>query len=250
MKYIKEGRGFGVGISYKPWVTVHDFPSEGVVTRIKGSKSGRVHHFLSENELHYFYLLEGDDEVVDIREQFPLLDIELAMSCAVKAGVKYPTDRDSKFPYILTSDFMITTKNASKVRTVKMVKDLSNARVIEKFEIERRYWEAKGVDWKIVTELDIDFPKARAIGWALGAADFKIANDMQMQMIVDAILKRLEQHFTIKEFMMISKDYCETSIGALILKRLVLDKTLLIDCNSLVTSETKGVKNDKGAFNK
>ncbi len=31
-KYISEGRGQGVGKDYKPWITVHDFPSEGIIS--------------------------------------------------------------------------------------------------------------------------------------------------------------------------------------------------------------------------
>lgn len=33
---IKEGRGQGHFSEYKPWLTVHDVPSIGIVTRIHG----------------------------------------------------------------------------------------------------------------------------------------------------------------------------------------------------------------------
>lgn len=54
---IKEGRGQGYGLDYKPWLLIHDVPSLGLVTRAKGWKTGREHHLLSQLELEYFYLL-------------------------------------------------------------------------------------------------------------------------------------------------------------------------------------------------
>ena len=67
------GKGLGEGSDYKPWITVQDFSSKGIVSRVYSHKTGRVHHFLSRNELYYFYILEWSDKVLDIREQYPLL---------------------------------------------------------------------------------------------------------------------------------------------------------------------------------
>jgi hypothetical protein len=107
-------------------------------------------------------LLERSDEVLDIREQFPLLEYKDAMEMAKMAGIAYPTDNASKFPYILTTDFMIDTFGGQMARTVKLSKDLNNLRTLEKLEIERRYWGKRGIDWKITTEKEIDLPQARA----------------------------------------------------------------------------------------
>ena len=57
-KWIKDGRGSGRGIEYKPWITVRDLPSEGRSHRIFGHKSQRTHHLLSDLELAVFLLLE------------------------------------------------------------------------------------------------------------------------------------------------------------------------------------------------
>lgn len=46
--YIKEGRGQGEGKDYKPWIDIHDFPSQGRVSRCFGWKTGRIHHFMSD----------------------------------------------------------------------------------------------------------------------------------------------------------------------------------------------------------
>jgi len=164
-RYIHEGRGQGEGENYSPWIRIHDFASTGIVSRIAGSKTRRVHHFMSMNEKNYFYLLEWSDDVLDIREQYPLLDIELAVELAGKAGIRYPRDSISGYPYVLTCDFMITTERGLKARTIKLSTELRDKRVLEKLEIERRYWEIVGIEWRVVTENEIPLRKVRNIEW-------------------------------------------------------------------------------------
>lgn len=60
------------GSQYKPAILIQDVPSVGRVSRIRGIKSGRMHSFMSDMERNLYYYLEYRDEVVDIREQFPL----------------------------------------------------------------------------------------------------------------------------------------------------------------------------------
>lgn len=169
-QYLKSGRGQGEGSVYLPWISIHDFSSLGMVSRIYSNKTNRVHHFLSRNELHYFFLLEWSDKVLDIREQYPLLDMELATDIALKAGIKYPRDNISGFPYVLTCDFMITTQDGFKARTIKCASELQNKRTLEKLEIERRYWQELGIDWRLVTEKEIPVQKSRNIEWLYTSA--------------------------------------------------------------------------------
>src|SRR5690625_7943446 len=46
-----------------------------------------------------------------------------------------------------------------------MKNQLLEERVIEKFEIEREYWERKGISWGMVTEEEIDKIMARNISY-------------------------------------------------------------------------------------
>lgn len=169
---IREGRGQGTLAEYKPWITIHDFASKGVVSRILGLKTGRVHHLMSRNEAAYFLILDSSDQVIDIREQFPLLGVDETVRLAEKAGIRHPRDPKSLYPYVLTSDFVITTKTGTCVRSVKGLDQfLENLRVREKLEIERRYWAERGIDWKLVTEEQIDFQKARNLEWLRKSAE-------------------------------------------------------------------------------
>lgn len=158
-KRIALGRGQKEGKDYMPWLTIQDVPSLGLVHRIKGSKHGRVHHLMSNLERDYFYLLDWSEDVVDIREQYPLLPLEETMKIAELCGVKHPQDPATRNMIVMTTDFLITMAKDGRrwlqARTVKPSQKLNSRRVLEKFEIERKYWEARNISWGIVTERDM-----------------------------------------------------------------------------------------------
>lgn len=83
-RMIKEGRGNGIGKDYIPWIRIQDLASLGRVTRVKGIKTDRQHELLSDMERNYFYLLEFSNNVVDIREQYPLLPLEDTLTIAME----------------------------------------------------------------------------------------------------------------------------------------------------------------------
>ncbi len=164
----KEGRGQGSGEDYKPWINIQDFPSNGLTTRGKGWKTNRIHQFLSKLERDYYYVLEWNDSVVDIREQYPLSRDD-TWYIANEKGIKHPTDPKSQVPIVMTTDFFITLKDSKGTRyiarTVKPSSDLENQRTIEKFEIERAYWEDRGIDWGIITEKEIPKDLVENVEW-------------------------------------------------------------------------------------
>ncbi|SDK26725.1 TnsA endonuclease N-terminal domain-containing protein [Sediminibacillus albus] len=157
-RYLKEGRGQGELNNYKPWLTIQDVPSTGRVHRVMGWKTSRPHHLLSDLEFNYFCLAEWAENVIDIREQFPL-DREITMCIADEKEIKHPKDNKTTTPTVMTTDFFLVVNDNGQVkykaRTLKMCEDLNNQRVLEKFEIEREYWERQGIDWAIVTEHEL-----------------------------------------------------------------------------------------------
>lgn len=218
----------GEGKDYKPWILVQDFSSQGTVSRVSGYKSGRVHHFLSQNELYYFYILEWSDSVLDIREQYPLHDVNLAMKLAKEAGIKYPCDRKSGFPYVLTCDFMITTKDGLKARTIKHSQELDDKRTLEKLEVERRYWESLCIDWAIVTENEISVKKAKFVEWIYSAN--QIPSYLKDEKIIDTVIKKFENTSIHNIASETENQFClEAGSGILIIKYLFLKKLLSFD---------------------
>ncbi|MEH2229753.1 MAG: TnsA endonuclease C-terminal domain-containing protein [Nostoc sp.] len=202
-RYRKEGRGRGSGKDYKPWITIQDFPSKGRSSRTPGWKSNRVHHFFSDQEKRLFYLFEWSDVVTDTREQFPLDDLDLAMSIATEMGIKYPVDLKSGTPYVLTTDFMLTVNQNGKqvqiARTVKQSTELEKKRVIEKLELERRYYLAKSIDWGIVTENEIPRLLAENVEWIHSAYKLEANSEMdiaQLHELATILKSRLQEHDT------------------------------------------------------
>lgn len=165
---LAEGFGQGSGAGYRPWLRTTDVPSHGTAATIWGWKHERIYHLLSHNERNYFYCLEWQDAVTEIREQFPLRPVERTMQIADVLGVRHP--RDSDGPYLQTTDFLLTVtvrnQSVTAVRTVKPAKELSKRRVLEKLEIERRYWFEEGIDdWGIIVAEDIPDPIWRNVDW-------------------------------------------------------------------------------------
>jgi hypothetical protein len=232
-KYLREGRGRGDGPGYTPWIRIQDFASKGVVSRVKGRKSGRVHHLMSNNELAYFYLLDWSDNVLDIREQYPLLDLDCAMNAATGAGIKYPTDKVSGYPYVMTCDFLITTAEGLKARTVKLSSELNNPRTIEKLEVERRYWNEKGIEWKLVTESEISFQKAENIEFLYAAAYSDVCENIPTTAV--NLLRRLyeETFLSVTEISKIVERefFLRCGLGLMLFKYLALNKIIAISMN-------------------
>jgi hypothetical protein len=166
---LEEGRGTGHGSAYRPWLTVQEVRSNGYVSRIAGWKTKRQHEFFSNIETDYFYLLEWSKSVIDIREQFPLLPLEETLKIAADCGYEHPRDPRTKAPIVMTTDFRISGASGitrlEYARTIKPQQMLSSRRVLEKFEIERRYWNGRGVSWGIVTENDIPEELVRNVQW-------------------------------------------------------------------------------------
>lgn len=157
-RYIKEGRGQGELALYKPWLTIQNVPSRGRVHRTIGWKTEREHHLLSDLEFNYLCICDWVDDVIDIREQFPL-DRELTSQIAEELGIQHPKDFKTSTPIVMTTDFLLSVREGNKLvykaRTLKLAEDLNNARTIEKFEIEKCYWERESIDWAIVTEEEL-----------------------------------------------------------------------------------------------
>lgn len=241
-KKLKDGRGQGLGIDYKPWVTIQDVPSLGRATRLKGVKIPRQFEFLSDLERNFFYLLEYSNLEIDIREQYPLLPIEETIIIADELGIKHPTNPKTGEPIVMTTDFLITVIKNQQLqhlaRTLKYKDELMNERVLEKFEIERVYWERQDINWGIVTELEIPKDMAHSIAFVHGYADLSViegfeevtAYDIE-DMSIYFIKKLLAEDQTVKQ---ISKEFerdfgMVVGCGLSLFKHLIITKAIEVD---------------------
>ncbi len=177
-RYLKEGRGSGDGMNYKPWITTHDIASKGCCVRILGRTVPRIYHLLSHLEMNFFYQLDHDPNITDIKEQFPL-DVELTMKLALDAGIKHP--QMNGYPIVVTTDFLYCEKGTWQAVAVKPSPKLSDERVREKLELERLYWEKCQTDWKIVTEQELNKILTRNLQWLWAGEDFSVLVPSEQQ---------------------------------------------------------------------
>ena len=240
-KYVREGRGSGSGAGYLPWIRVQDFSSQGVSSRVNGMTTGRVHHLMSNNELAYFYILDWSEDVTDIREQYPLSDVSLACELAAQAGIRYPVDKVSGYPYVLTCDFMVTTPDGLRARTVKMTSELHNERTLEKLEIERRFWLRQGIDWKIVTEREIAYQKAKNIEWLYTSRDFDAMNEFSQARDMLRLLLLQGKYSVVEAAWMIESEYkLSAGTGLQVFKQLVINRVLKVNLDEPLNLNVKG----------
>lgn len=164
-RYQEEGRGRGEGSDYRPWLQAHDVPSRGSTFRMNGRKHRREHVLFSSIERNAFLAAQWLDHVVDIREQFPLWPYEDTEAIAADVGVNHPANPKGGV-FVMTTDLLLTDADGSlSAIAVKPESELSRARVLEKLEIERLYWERRGVEWLIVTEREIPAGLAWNLNW-------------------------------------------------------------------------------------
>jgi hypothetical protein len=245
-RYVKEGRGQGSGENYRPWITVQDFPSKGRSSRSPGWKTNRVHHFFSDHERRLFYLYEWSDAVTDIKEQFPLLDLDLAVSIADTMGIKYPKDSQTDTPYVLTTDFMLSVnQNGKKIeiaRTVKPSTELSKKRVAEKLELERRYYAAKGIDWGIVTEQEIPRILARNIEWVHSAYRLEMNTEMdiaELHSLASILKSKLQENNNTINKVTTALDQemnLESGTSLYLFRHLLAKKEIIIDMEAKISA--------------
>lgn len=173
-RYVAQGYGQGQGVDYIPWLRVQDVPSHGRSRKVNGTRVVRPYHLLSDLEYAYFVLLEFSEEVVDIREQYPLFPVSELQEIAHAKGIRYPKYAGTDLPFVMTTDFLITRRASDgtthlAARTVKYAKDFQPSpkleRTLQKLEVEQSYWAAQGINWGIVTDEAIDPILSENLQW-------------------------------------------------------------------------------------
>lgn len=172
-RFIAEGRGKGLGVDYKPWLTVSDLSSIGESRRVPGLKIGREHQLLSEVEFKLFLLLEWSADVIDIREQFPL-DRDLTQEIAAELGIRHPCYSGTHCPFVMTVDMLVTRridgKEVIEAFDAKRAEDVEDQRTLETLEITRYYFAAGDIAYRLVPHTALPDPEVTNIEWIRGAA--------------------------------------------------------------------------------
>lgn len=237
-RYIKEGRGQNELENYIPWLKISDFSSMGRATRIHGLKTKRIHHLHSDNQLRAFLLFEWSDKVVDIRESYPLLDLMEVIDKKNDLRLDKFRDKKSGEQYVLTTNFLLTLKDqrgniSYAARTIKNASDLNKKIVLDKLEIERRYWLAKGIDWKIITNKEQNRQYCKNIEWIRETLIEGASDNLYMEALGEKLISTFmkgnnkKAKNIMKEFEDANK--LDKGMGLYIFRHLIGTKKILVD---------------------
>ncbi len=145
------------------------FSSKGRATRIYGYKTKRIHHLQSDNQLRLFLLLEWNDMVKNIEENVELKDLEIVIDNVEDLRLDKFSDKETGQLYQLHTNFLVTTKRDNVEEqvaiSVKALSEIERRTVIEKMEIERRFWKNKSIPFYVVTEKEINKQLVDNIKW-------------------------------------------------------------------------------------
>lgn len=154
-------------------IKVHNVPSRGRSTRVL--RDGVVLHQLSDLETRLEAELEWRPDVTVIRSQFDL-PLERTEAIADELGIAHPRLPVGGKSAIMSTDFYFemeiegrTSRHARAVKSSAVFRfnaagqGTALNRTISKLEIERRYWEDESVEWRLVTDRDLDRVRAANI---------------------------------------------------------------------------------------
>jgi hypothetical protein len=130
-------------------------------------------------------MLAWSNVVTDIREQFPLHELMETASIAEDMRVKHPTyrrkeaDGSGECAAVMTTDFLVSLADlrglphmmalSVKPSTEFAASRRRVTRLVEKAEIERRYWAARNVPFRFVTDEEMPDAYVQNIKLLLGA---------------------------------------------------------------------------------
>lgn len=168
-RYESEGRGRGQGESYLPWLRVETVSSKGRSRRIFCPTVGRTIHMLSDVEYGVFLALEWQQDVVDIREQYPL-DRSVTQDIARELRIRHPYYPGTHVPTVMTVDFLATriTNGATTFAAfdAKREEESADEASLLKLEITRTYFEERlDVPHHLVYHCDLPQPAIENIDW-------------------------------------------------------------------------------------
>lgn len=132
-------------------VTVHDFSSDGRVSRTKSPKDGKMNQSFSHVENKLLSQLYLDRRVNSVIMQCKL-DLDTTLAICKKLNIRHPFVQKKKIYHQMSTDFVLELKNGTYIAISFKKPDKLKKRVIQKEEIQRIYWNNLGYDFYIFTD--------------------------------------------------------------------------------------------------
>ena len=180
-----------------------------------------------------------------MRHTYPL-HREATVKIAEEKNIRHPMDNSTQTPIVMTTDFLVSVRRGNQVmhlaRTVKAAEELNVSRTIEKFEIERAFWESQSVDWGIVTDNEIHKVFCRNVAYVhahrfVDEETHRFALELYA-MLAGAPGKTISEVF--EQFEMVH--FLEKGGALTCFKHLLASKQIVIDMNTAFSKRMKGAE--------
>lgn len=146
---VRRGFGIGAGARYRSWCQIRGSGGKGTAAYIHGIKIDRPYQLLTEKEIAYFYLTERLRSVVDIREHWPILDLDRTLQLSQECKVNHPLRNGVPEP--VTLDFLVTelTDNGPMYRAANLSPGVANlsARSGQLLRLQQLWCIENGISW-------------------------------------------------------------------------------------------------------
>lgn len=226
--------------NYTPFFKVTTFSSRGRSSRMYSHKTKRTHVFLSKLARSVFLYFEFWENVIDIREYYPLLDVKESVDDI--DNLRFDLFSSDKKDYTLTTTFLVTFKYEDelvyKAFSVKQISSFKRKRTLEKLEIERRYWNSKNIEWKIITDKEINQVVVDNIEMLREVYKKGVNTSWITETDINYIIESLENNEL--KLAEVFKDFERGSgYAMLIFKYLVMNHSLKVNLDTLIHMNTR-----------
>ncbi len=148
---MKEQRGEFEGADYNPYIRATEQRGHlGMTSAVKDWLTGRQVHLLSKGEVMLYYILRWRDDVIDVREQYPL-PIDKTEPLADRYGLRHPRLKGILTP--LTTDLVVTLRNGQmEAYSVKFSRKAfhKSERQEKNVFLQKIYWDEADVRFRQV----------------------------------------------------------------------------------------------------
>jgi hypothetical protein len=178
---------------YRPYITVRKVNKVGRRHWIRCLRQNRDVHLLSDGERRAYTILLNMVGTVSVMEQYAL-DIDETMDIAIEKNVIHPRNHKNNEATVMTTDFIVTKVSPNKDQMVTIAytfkysdkifeegsfdRKPKSFRTWQKFEIEREYWNRRGVEYRVITELDATKEHFWNVEFCAPAARLVFDNDL------------------------------------------------------------------------
>ena len=152
---LKRGLGRVKDGEYRSFIPRRAARTRGERTEESAFGSERQLSLMSRGERRVALMLWWDEEVLDVREGYPLLPVDETVEIAEELQVRFPMGRNRQ-PLVRTFDFLVRHARLGVVAfSRKDRNDLDAPRLLQLLEIERRFAQRRGWHWAALTEDDV-----------------------------------------------------------------------------------------------